>query len=139
MSEYSLEEAVSVNRDDLNSEFVRLSADLAYWGEQLAEAEHEYSMAKLASEKLTAEAFVRYKEHLQSTQGRTTDSSVNAMVTKDHRIVASKTNLLTKTHERNRLKSVVESIRAKKEMIISLGAQMRAEMQSENTTTMRKW
>lgn len=113
----------------LEEEFVRLPADLAYWNAQYSEAFRRYQLAKLYVEKLSAQLSLLVREDLQSqTRGRVTIAEVEMSVQVSPEYQAARAAEVEAEAEKVRLYGVVDAIRSKKEMLISLGAHMRAEM-----------
>ena len=112
----------------IQEEYVRLPADLAYWNEQYATAFGAWLNAKVMSKVTHARL---YKEHqdrlLCSGKGKVTISEVESALDMDERNIDAMLDEADKEAEKVRLAGVCEAIRAKKDMLISLGATIRSE------------
>lgn len=129
-----LKECVAIFPEQLQEEFVRLPADLAYWSEQHASA-YRYSLdrelyRKTLYGKLYHEYLAKLAMGRPGTRGPTV-GEVEAAIAQDPSFIAAKAEENEADSARVRLLGVVEAIRAKREMIVSLGAHIRAEMQHD--------
>jgi glycine/D-amino acid oxidase-like deaminating enzyme len=119
--------------DDLaiDEEFVRLPGDLAYWNARHADALRAYLLAKLELESVEARVQIASREELFGEMSRPTEAAIHARVVVDALYVAARRALLETEVEKVRLVGICEAVRAKKECLISLGANLRAEMQGD--------
>lgn len=124
-----LSDSTRIESFDIEAEFTRLPADLAYWTEQYAQAYGEWRAAELELERTVATLSLAIRDELHTTtKGRVTGAEVeNVLHSVDPYRDARMLELNAET-KKVRLHGVVASIQAKKEMLISLGAHMRAEM-----------
>jgi hypothetical protein len=128
----TVKEATSIDNNQLNEEFIRLPSDLSYFSNLYAEACDASARAKLLKE--MAEAAV--VQELRSTNDKINVDMVKALVTLDETVEASRRNLITAETNEVRLKGVCDAIRAKKDMLVSIGANIRAE--SEGSPLIRQ-
>jgi len=127
MEEY-LRKCVRIDPLDLQAEYVRISADLAYWNDRYADALRSYLMSKVDLRVLEAQLEPITRQALIDTNGKTTEAQVKAALEGDERIVDANRALVEAEVEKNRLYGTLDAIRSKKEMLVSLGAHVRAEM-----------
>jgi len=118
-------ECVAINPNSLNDEFSRLPADLAYWNSRYAEVYEEYLRAKDISEQTAANAAVVYRGR---STAKVTVAEVEAHVILDDDCTASRADEILAEAKKVKYKGIVDAVLAKKEMLISLGAHVRAEM-----------
>ncbi len=130
-----LKDCVAIEPLALTEEFVRLPADLAYWSEQHASA-YRYALERELYRK-TLEGKLYSEHQLRLAAGRIgagrgpTVDEVKSAIAQDPSYIAARAEENEADSARVRLLGVVEAIRAKREMIVSLGAHLRAEMQHD--------
>ena len=86
MEEY-LRKCVRIDPLDLQAEYVRISADLAYWNDRYADALRSYLMSKVDLRVLEAQLEPITRQALIDTNGKTTEAQVKAALEGDERIV----------------------------------------------------
>jgi len=130
-----LKECVMVEPLAIEEEFVRLPADLAYWAERYALAYGVEAKAKSHRTRLHALLSIEYRESLGQSPGvgRVTEALVEAKVENDVRYIAAVNHHIDADVDLVRLKGVVDAIRTKRDMLISIGAHVRAEMGTDPT------
>lgn len=127
-----LRDAVSIDPLALNSEFIRLPADIAYWGERYASIFQEYSLLKAKRETLYSQLYVEIGWKIAERTGKkATVAEVEAEVTGDENYLNAKTAEIIAESEKVRLYNALEALRTKRDMLISLGAQIRLEQQND--------
>lgn len=122
-------ECTRIDDFDLQGEYVRVSADLAYWNSRYADAYKTWRESSLTLEQMTASLSMVIRDQLTSqNKGRVTVAEVEQwlLATPDYQRL--KQSEIDAEYEKVRLNGVVDAIRTKKEMLISLGAHLRAEM-----------
>jgi len=125
---------VKLEQENLQGEFVKYTADLAFWGERVAEARHGESMAKQVRDVQAAELDVMGREALAGEKA--TEAKVQAWVTRHPAMQAAEMELANQTLEFDRAKAVYDALRSKRDMLVGLGAQQRAEMQHDPSIKM---
>jgi hypothetical protein len=127
--------ASCVEIDDLclDEEFKRVAADLAYWTHQYALAQRRYLMAELEQDKVKARLHLMCKANAAfSDKGKgKTVPDLAAEVQVHPEFLAAAVELIDSDSEKLRLRGIVDAVIAKKEMLISLGAKLRVEMQGD--------
>lgn len=131
--ELYLKASVGVDDFDLQGEFVRLSADLAFWSARYATAFKAWNMAKLELERLSAQLSLEIRDALQgqATKGRVTLGEIEQVLHASDPYVRARLAEVEAEAEKVRLYGVVDAVRAKREMLVSLGAHQRAEMAND--------
>ena len=126
-----LHDCVHVYPEALNEEFVRLPSDLAYWCTRASDAHRAYLEAKIELDRISAATFLTCRERLLSSGEKATEKMIDSTVTSDEAYLAARQAYLEAEVERERTRGVCEAIRAKRDMLISLGANHRAEMEHD--------
>jgi len=116
----------------LEEEYVRVPADLAYWNNRYAEVYKYWLERKLVSSRLAAERKGEIRTLLQATQTkRPTIGEVEDELLMDAGYQQALAKQIAAEAEKVRLHGVLDAIRTKRDMLISLGAHIRAEMQRD--------
>lgn len=131
VADFVLEEAVTtvvaVEPLALEEEFVRVPSDLAFWNERFARAQRAVLLEKAVLERVEAELSELHRGMLKAA-GKATDAMVEERVHRDPTYQRQKKAVADAEYEKLRAYGVVDAIRTKRDMIISLGAHIRAEM-----------
>jgi len=125
-----LRKSVSVEPLAINEEYVELPAALAYWNARYADALREHLKAKMVLDRTEAKLRIECREML-AAEGKVTESMIDAAVERHPDIEIAKLTSIEAEVEKVRISGVAEAVRAKKDMLISLGATMRAEMDGD--------
>ncbi len=128
-------ECVKLEAENLQGEFVRYTADLAYWGEKLAQVKQAESLCKLSRDTTQADLDVSGREALAGDK-KPTEGAIAAWIARHPAMQAAEKDLVAATYEVDRVRAVWEALRAKRDMLVGLGAQQRAEMQHEPAVKM---
>lgn len=109
---------------------------MAYWGERLAEAYRAAKEAKADIEAVKARRGRELRDDLQfdldsdpKKSGKPTVAQVDEAVRSDAAVRHAISREIDASYERERLQALVDSIKCKKEMLISLGATQRADQE----------
>ena len=119
-----------IDEDALNDEYSRLPSDMAYFSELYAEAKKAFAAAKLDRDITRSRLRLVARETIEVSGKRATESMVDAAVELDPQWLEVKTTEIECQAKTLRLYGVLESLRFKRDMLIQLGAQARAEMKS---------
>lgn len=123
-------DCVKLEAENLQGEFVRYTADLAYWGAKLASVKQDESLAKMAKDVTAADLDAAGRESLAGDK-KPTEGAIAAWVTRHPAMQEAEKALVAATYEVDRVRAVWEALRSKRDMLVGLGAQQRAEMQHE--------
>lgn len=111
----------------LDEEFQRTPADFAFWSHKLSEATKTSLRAKFERDRVGAKLLIEMRE----TLGKKTVDEIEARVTTHPDFVEAKLAEIDAEAERAKLWGVVESLRVKRDMLIQMGAHVRAEMEHD--------
>ena len=131
--EYNLQDDLNVNESDLNFEFCRQSKLFAKWA-TAAELAREYmDRQKVILERLYGQLDVETRSKFKELNFKMTEKMINVEVegNKVYRVTQDK--YLRLRAEFNRANTGKEAMQVKKEMLISLGANYRAENAADPT------
>lgn len=126
--EQYLRDCVNIEPLALNEEFIRLPADVAYWNERYSKAYRGWSTAKVELDRIRAQKNLEIREAAKTGGGKVTEAYVESLIEVDPAYVNSRMTLIEAEVEKTRLYGVLDAIRTKREMLVSLGAQIRQEM-----------
>jgi len=123
--------AVSIDAGRLNDEFVRVSSDLAYWNRSYAGAVKRLRLAEMDREGQEASLRLKYRAEAEASGQKITEGTLDALVVDSPQYKLALTVEVDSEHDKNRATGVVDAIRTKRDMLVSLGAHIRAEMQRD--------
>jgi len=126
-----LADCVQISPEALQEEFVRVPADLAYWGELHAQAVKQHLLAKVEVERLGARLSLECRERLLAEGKKPTESTVEAAVMLDPSYHAARLTAVEAEATRVALRSRFDAVATKRDMLQSLGAQIRVEMERD--------
>lgn len=125
-------ECTRIDDFDLDAEYIRVPSDIAYWSARYSDVYRHWLEMKLAREILFAQLYSEHHQRLQMTsKGRVTVGEVEACVVTDPSYIDAKAKEIVADGEKVRLSGVLDALQAKRECIIGLGANRRAEMQRD--------
>jgi hypothetical protein len=126
-----LRDCVQIEPLALEEEFIRMPADLAYWTQRYAEAQRKCMLAKLDLDETDARLTLMHRERMLAVGDKATEKIVDSAVTSDPAMHAARAAFIEAEYEKNKLNGTVDAIRTKKDMLVSLGAHIRAELQGD--------
>jgi hypothetical protein len=126
-----LKDSVDVEPTLLQEEFIRLPADVAYWNERYAGKLKAHLATKVEVDHLHARLYIEIRETMEAEGKKATESAVEAKIETSPVYHQMRLTLVGLEAEVAHLKGVLEAVRTKREMVISLGAQLRQELQHD--------
>lgn len=120
----AVKSAVTIEPMALEEEFVRLPADIASFNEQFAEALEEFLRAKRNEERTYARLYMSERE---GAEKKTTEAMVRHTVELHPDYEAATLRRIMAEVEKARLRGVLDALSAKRDSLISVGAQIRDE------------
>ena len=127
LGEY-LRECTQIDDLALDGEFIRVPADLAYWSARYAEAHRAHLLAKHEVDTTHARLHLSIKAEADLNKTKMTVADLDAAVKSHPDYLAAVLDVIDADADRLRLRGSLEAVAAKKDMIQSLGAKLRAEM-----------
>ena len=127
-TEREVREATIIEPKMLEEEYIRVPGDLAYWNEQFSRAREAHLRAELSREVEEAGLRLEVRAALVAKGEKATEATLDALVVTDPRYREMREREITADGRKQRVLGVLDAIRGKRDMLISLGAQMRAEM-----------
>ncbi len=121
----------------IQEEYVRTPSDIAFWSEQYAMMYREWQLSKFNREQEWGRAVKRAREALShdptpggtSGRGKPTVDAVEAEALIDTNYVDAKKQEIMLEAEKVRLAGMMDAIRTKRDMLVSLGAHIRSEIE----------
>lgn len=126
----TVSEDLFIDENNLNDEFVRQAGNFAWYAVLAAEAESYRDKLKFELEVLEADLDKQVREELELRGEKITEKVVSAEILKKQEYRDKKQDLLEAARQLGIMKAVKEGLVQKKDMLISLGANMRNENDS---------
>jgi hypothetical protein len=131
MESEELRRVIEIEPLALQEEYVRLPADMAYLNEQYAQAQKAYLYAKATADEVWARVWLESRTKLTAAGEKTTEALINATAATNREWLEAVERLTAADAERIRLRGHADAVGAKKEMLISLGAHIRSELEGD--------
>lgn len=125
-----LKECTDIVPEAIHEEYVRLPADLAYWNAQYAAAQKAHLSAKVEFDILERELYPVIRAQLEQG-GKVTEKMVDSALAQSEAWQDAKRLVASTEAEKLRLYGVLDAVRSKRDMLISLGAHLRSEMEGD--------
>jgi hypothetical protein len=122
---------VSIDINDLQQEFCKVPSDLAYWGERMADTHQAAKVARLRREQVESRLYTQYKAEIEAEGKRATEAAVHAALVQDDLYEHAKLTEIEAEAAALSMKNRFWAVSAKKDLVQSLGATIRAEMQRD--------
>lgn len=113
----------TIDVSDIQSEFRMYPVLLFRWSEEKSDAELAHDVARAQYEEIRSTKYLTFKR----TPDKITEAAMEAMLNTDKEVIEAREKLLGAKRDAETLKNYVESLRAKKDMLIQLGADLRKE------------
>lgn len=126
-----LRQCVNINPEDIQGEFVRVSGYLAYWNTKYAEAMKNHLHAKIDTKVLASRLDPIVRQALTAAGAKLTEAMVKAAIVEHEQMVEAERYEADCEVQKNLHFGYLDAIRAKRDMLISLGAHLRAEMEGD--------
>lgn len=123
MKEFKIDPKENISIDTLNLEdqFRWLPTLMREYGEEFASVGYDLDLAKTEYDEVRSEV---YKE-LKSSGEKITENHISSLITTDERVKEAKRTMLNVKRDYDTIKSYIDSLKAKKDMLIQLGASQR--------------
>lgn len=123
--------AVRIDPIRIQAEYLRLPGELAYWHAMLANAHQDHREAELALRRTAARLRSRHRARLTALGDRITEGELQAAVEDDPAWVARMVDEIECEARVGRLRALCRALDAKRDMLVSLGAHIRVELQGD--------
>lgn len=131
MAQSDIQVAVCIDEVDIQAEFCRLPGDLAYYASQLAEAARRRDMAKFNMERVYSRTLLEEKAAAAISGTKLTVADTEARVVTSDAYEQARLEMIECEAAKAAAYGVLDAIRAKRDMLVSLGATQRAERASD--------
>jgi hypothetical protein len=128
--------AVRIDPLDLREEYMRLPGDLATANARYAEALDAYLEAEAHAKSETAKLYLQLRELMAIKGDRVTEAMLLATLESSPKWLEIRGRVVSAEVDKVRARGLCDAIHAKREMLVSLGAHVRKEM--DNDPTIRK-
>lgn len=121
---------VDIDDQDLHGEFSRAAHHLALWGERYAQAQRAYLRAKVDRERIESMLRLSLREDYEAAGKKATEATVDALLKTHPQYDATKLDEVDTEAEALRVRGILNAVKTKCDMLVSLGATQRAEMRA---------
>lgn len=121
--ELNFEKDNTIDVANLPKEFRNLPPLIYRYSEIKAEAEETYDLKKAEHDELRSKKYLE----IRSREGKITEATLEATIDTDEEVKKALRDMLSAKRDLETLKGYLESLRAKKDMLIQLGADARKE------------
>lgn len=122
-------QAVSVDDLDINSEYKRIPTDIAYWNILASKALRAQLRADMELDRTISRLRIEHRAKLELVSAKVTESMVDAAVEQDADLETAKLDAIEAKVNLARIRGISSAVTAKKDILQSLGANFRAEME----------
>jgi len=120
--------SVAIYPEQIQEEFCRAPADIAYWGQKSSDATRDHRLAELRRREGEAQLQLEHRERLAAMGMKATEAAVEAAVRTDPRWHALQVAEIESEAGMLAARTHYQAVLAKKDMVQSLGAIMRSEL-----------
>lgn len=121
--ELDIDKDNTIDTDNLTKEFRNFPPTIYGYSEIEAKAAEDLGIKKAEYEELRSAKYLEFRQK----EGKITEATLNAMLETDPEVKKALRDMLASKRDLETLKGYVESLRAKKDMLIQLGADARKE------------
>lgn len=126
-----LDDCVTIEPVAIQEEYVRFPADLAFWNGKAADALQAHLHAKNNLERTEAQLQLTLREQFAAEGKKVTEAVITAAVTTHDEYQKAKVAAIAAEVEKARCSGYVDSLHSKREMLVSMGAHIRKEMDGD--------
>lgn len=120
-----------IDREDLEGEMRKIAAQLAFANARTTDAYERYLCEKLRFERVEAAADMQIRAKLVAAGDKPTEKKIAALVLLDETYVDARYCLIAAEVDVERLKGYGRALVAKKEMLVSIGMRVNAELRGD--------
>lgn len=117
-----------IHEMELDRSYRELPARMAYWGGRYADAYEAFRRAENNRELVFAQVCMELREQMRDNGLKPTDTAVKEATLRDPRVQDAIMEEIDAEASKERMRAACEAMRTKKDMLVSLGAHVRAQM-----------
>ncbi len=122
-------EVMEIDPLDIEMEYTTIGSQIARYNELHVEALREQLYAEREVKRVRAKKQLFIRSHAAASDEKMTDSRANAKVEASTMVQKIEIAAIDARIERERLRGILKTLEGKRDMLVSLGAHIRAEMQ----------
>lgn len=126
-----LADCVRIEPLALNEEYIRLPSDYAFWAEKYRVALERHLLAKAERERSWSKFYLHHSATYGPNGKPATVDYIKASIDTESEYVGAVTEAIYAEGDMTKMRNVLEAIRSKREMLVSLGATIRQEMSQD--------
>ena len=125
---FDIPEIFAVDEANLTSDFASQAAMFAFFSTKLADAERDKAQVEMKLEMIYAQADDAYRAEMDMNNRKYTEAVIKSLIIRDEEYGIAKQAEIDSKYIVDLLKAIVNSLKMRADMLISLGAHMRQEM-----------
>lgn len=130
--------ATDIEPLQIQVDYIRVPGDLAYWGQKYAGALRAAMVAEHERRTTEARVLLGLRGSAKVAGEKPTVDEVNAHVATHPEVLAALLAEIDAQVAKEQVRAILEAIRGKKEMLVSLGAHLREEMRDDPTVRVER-
>ena len=138
ISKYTIDEICQINQDDITSDMVRQASLYGFFSNMLSRQEWETIKAKAMMEQTYGQADEIYRAEILTSGEKLREAAVKGMVINDEDYIEAESKHQHAVYLQSVLMNICRTLSMKSDMLISLGAQLRAELHMTGMKTKEK-
>ena len=123
----AITEAAAIVPEAIHEEYVRLPVDMATWNHRHAGAQRRAMITKSNLDYVRSIVYLATRERLRALDPKATEAMIAAAVEQDDRVRSAVADDIDAQVHAIRTRGELDALRAKRDMLVSLGAGLRAE------------
>jgi hypothetical protein len=128
LRDFKLEKLFTIDEDNLSAEMAHQASLYGYFATIAVKAEHQAAMLDMATEQMYAETDVDIREKAAKDGVKITEAGIKAQILLDAEYVALAESALGSKYDFKLLKAIAGALEQRANMLISLGAYKRHEL-----------
>ena len=120
--------------ENIQDDLTNLASLYSFYHSKMMEYKEGYDQAKRNLDSLSAIKYLTYRHSYEDEGKKFTEKVLESLVTSDDEVIRARTHLDDKYNEYYLYRGVVESLSVKKDALVQLSANNRAEIQLHNST-----
>lgn len=126
-----LAECLNINPENIQEEFIAIPGLIAYWNARYADAQRAHLKAKHKLDVREAQLMGICRQEIINAGGKPTEAMVAAAVQTNEEFIRARAAANEAEAAKSEAYGNLDAVRTKKEMLISLGAHLRVELEND--------
>jgi hypothetical protein len=134
----TIPDVVEIGEGTINKNICDQAGLYAFYGEALADARNKRDMCSQALKDTRAAIDLNVRKRTEESKAKTTEARIAAEVELNEQVVKLKDKLLALEGNVGKIEAIVRSFEHRKDMLVTLGANMRTDVEKGNMSGINK-